>query len=233
MLRATIGGRGVSHAIVADALEHRPSLIIDCANACDPYAYTDRADPAAFDETYVVGFDMLTSLPDALSEARFHLERLGTERLYVTSTRRLFHYRDEAENASVRSRAWRLMHRLARRYEVTVAVERGTTDEGFARLHAACTEERMGHTVSSQRRIAEDLKGTLTRYARAMRAEDRAVLERLTSLPFKHIASLSYASSIDAWALYLLSIVLEQEKELERLRVHAGLNPAHEEQRTL
>lgn len=232
MLRAMIGGRGVSHAIVADALEHGSALVLDCANACDPYAYPDAA-PGAFDRVYVVGFDMLTSLPDALGEAPGHLERLGASGLYVTSTRRLFHYRDEAENASVRARAWRLMQRLARRYEVTVAVERGTVDERFARLYAACTEETMGHAVSSQRRVAEELKETLTRYARAMRAEDRAVLERLTSLPFKHIASLSYASSIDAWALYLLSIVLEQEKELERLRTHTGLRSSREEQRTL
>lgn len=217
MLTAIIGGRSVSRTVVREALG-TGGLVLDCANACDPYAYAD-VDPEAFERVFVRGFDMLTSLNDALSEAPMHLERLGTKRLYVTSTRRLYTYRNDDEDASVRARAWTLMRTLSKRYAVIVAVERGTVDETFAYQHAETNqEEKMGHTVSSQRRVVEDLNATLKRYRRALRKEDQAVFDRLTNLPYQHVSSMSYASSIHTWALYLLSILIEQEKSLETLR---------------
>ena len=215
MLKAVIGDRSVNAIVVRDALRE-PSIIIDCANACDPYAYPD-IDPAAFDRTYVIGFDMLTSLNDALTSLPEHLERLGLRRAHVTSTRKLYTYHDENENTGIRAQAWRIMRRLARRYEITIAVETASTDETLAHLYAHTTQT-MGHTVSSQRRVIDEMNRTLRDYRRGLRAEDKKRFDELTSIPFTATASLTTASSIHTWAIYLLTIILEHEKELERLR---------------
>jgi hypothetical protein len=214
MLRAVIGDRNVNAIVVRDALTE-PAIIIDCANACDPYAYPD-VEPEAFDRTYVIGFDMLTSLTDALTSLAEHLERLGLARAHITSTRTLNTYHDGNENASIRAQAWRIMRRLAKRYEITIAVESASTDEPLAHLYADTIT--MGHTVSSQRRVIEDLNRTLSDYRRGLRAEDKQRFDALTNIPFTATASLTTASSIHTWALYLLTIILEHEKEFERLR---------------
>lgn len=230
MLTAIIGGRSASRTIVREALG-TGGLVLDCANVCDPYAYPD-VEAGSFERVFVMGFDMLTSLNDALSEAPMHLARIGTQRLYVTSTRRLYTYHNDDEDASVRARAWTLMRTLSKRYQVIVAVEQGSVDEAFAHLHAETrTEASMGHTVSSQRRVVEDMNATLKRYRRALRKEDQAVFDTLTNLPYQHVSSMSYASSIHTWALYLLSILIEQEKALEEIR--SGREPKREQQEAL
>ena len=71
----------------------------------------------------------------------------------------------------------------------------------------------MGHTVSSQRITLDILMSELRSYGKALRKEDRELLERLLKKAFKHYGSISYANSIHAWAFLLLSIILEQEKE--------------------
>jgi hypothetical protein len=215
MLKAVIGDRTVSRFVVREALRE-PSIIIDCANACDPYAYPD-VEPEAFERTYVIGFDMLTSLTYALTSLAEHLKTLELSRAYITSTRRLNTYHDKNENASIRAQAWRIMHRLSRRFEITIAVESKSTDEAFAHLYAHKITT-MGHTVSSQRRVIEELNRTLQEYRRGLRAEDKKRFDELTSIPFTATASLTSASSIHTWALYLLTIILEHEKELESLR---------------
>lgn len=214
MLRAVIGDKSVSRIVVREALRE-PSIIIDCANVCDPYAYPD-VDPASFDTTFVIGFDMLASLTDTLTSLPEHFEHLGIGRAYITSTHRLYTYHDENENTSIRAQAWRIMRRLSRRYEITIAVENKSTDEALAHLHAETIT--MGHTVSSQRRVIEELNRTLKDYRRGLRAEDKKRFDEITNIPFTATASLTSASSIHTWALYLLTIILEHEKELESLR---------------
>jgi hypothetical protein len=75
----------------------------------------------------------------------------------------------------------------------------------------------MGHTVWSQRIVAEILLNELKDFGRALRKDDRIIYEQLLKMPFKHIGSISFASSIDEWAFILLSINLEQEKKIRQL----------------
>ena len=60
--------------------------------------------------------------------------------------------------------------------------------------------------------ILEELRS----YGKALRKQDREIYEQLLKLPFKHLGSIGYASSMHVWAFLLLSIVLEQEKKIKK-----------------
>lgn len=75
----------------------------------------------------------------------------------------------------------------------------------------------MGHTVASQRQVIDIVLSELNDYSRALRKEERMILERLLNEPLKHVGAISNASSIDVWAMILLSILIEQEKRLHTL----------------
>jgi hypothetical protein len=70
----------------------------------------------------------------------------------------------------------------------------------------------MGHTVPSQRIVIDKLLGELQDLAKALREEDRVILNDLLHDPLKHIGSITYASSMHVWAFLLLSIWIEHEK---------------------
>lgn len=72
----------------------------------------------------------------------------------------------------------------------------------------------MGHTVQSQRMVIDMVLSELAGFSKALRKDERLVLEKLLKEPLKHIGSISNASSVDVWALILLSILIEQEKRL-------------------
>jgi uncharacterized protein (DUF697 family) len=80
----------------------------------------------------------------------------------------------------------------------------------------------MGHTVSSQRMVADDIVAELKSYGKALRSGDRAFYEDVLKQAFKHYGSISYASSIHTWAFLLLSILLEQEKRIQEME-HARM----------
>jgi hypothetical protein len=54
----------------------------------------------------------------------------------------------------------------------------------------------------------------LRAYGKALREEDRKIYEDLLKLPLKRVGAISYTSSIDVWAFFFLSIILEQEKRM-------------------
>jgi len=75
----------------------------------------------------------------------------------------------------------------------------------------------MGHTAWSGRIATDELVRELMLYGRSLRAGERELYENLLKESFKHIGSISYASSMHMWAFVLLSIILEQEKRIFRL----------------
>lgn len=72
----------------------------------------------------------------------------------------------------------------------------------------------MGHTVSSQRIVLDRILGELKQYAQALPAEDAVYLEQALRAPLKRVAPLVNASSLNAWALILLGVLIEHEKQL-------------------
>lgn len=79
----------------------------------------------------------------------------------------------------------------------------------------------MGHTTASQRQQVDRLLSELKDYARALRPEERVLLERLLREPLKHVGAIANASSFHTWAFLLLSIMIEQERRIAELECAA------------
>jgi len=76
----------------------------------------------------------------------------------------------------------------------------------------------MGHTNRSQRIVIDSIINELKDFKRSLRAEEQVVFDSLITKLKKHFSSISYACSYNTWALVLLSILLEQEKEIIKLK---------------
>jgi len=79
----------------------------------------------------------------------------------------------------------------------------------------------MGRTVPTYRMASESLFQSWSDYRRALPQEDRAAFDRLSDKVRLHASACSVAAFLDPLEGALLSILLEQEKELERLRKKA------------
>lgn len=122
MLIGWYGNRvSASDAVITHALQHTPSLILDCANRADPYSFMHEAPIEAFDHVHVVSFDLLYSLQDALLRAPQDLQETKAQTLIVTAFDGLFNYQDDEENENLYQHAWQLLRRIAKRYDVHVA----------------------------------------------------------------------------------------------------------------
>ena len=75
----------------------------------------------------------------------------------------------------------------------------------------------MGHTVMSQRMAIDIILNELKQFSNALRKEDRILLEKILKEPLGHVGAISNASSINIWALILLSIFIEHERRLTAL----------------
>ncbi|NSW51110.1 MAG: hypothetical protein HPY85_01230 [Anaerolineae bacterium] len=59
----------------------------------------------------------------------------------------------------------------------------------------------------------------LSNFRRGLRRQDQAVLDELLSYTHKHLAAASLASDALPMEMFLLAMILEQQKEIEALRV--------------
>jgi len=79
----------------------------------------------------------------------------------------------------------------------------------------------MGRTVPTYRMASESLFQSWSDFRRALSQEDREAFDRLSDKVRLHASACSVAAFLDPLEGALLSILLEQEKELERLRKKA------------
>lgn len=54
-------------------------------------------------------------------------------------------------------------------------------------------------------------------YGKALTKKDRIVFEEIITRIYPHMSKISYANSMHAWALILITIILEQEKKIQAL----------------
>ncbi len=91
----------------------------------------------------------------------------------------------------------------------------------------------MGRTVQSFRMLLEEIILELSIFRRALHGEDKAAFDRLMNRARKHASSCTVAPTLDPMGAVFLSILIEQEKELnsqeEVRRVPAGYQVRPEE----
>lgn len=76
----------------------------------------------------------------------------------------------------------------------------------------------MGHTVASQRIVVESILNELNAYGRSLKQEDKVAFRNLLAKIKIHLSNIGYACSYNTWALVLFSILVEQEKQILKLK---------------
>jgi hypothetical protein len=80
----------------------------------------------------------------------------------------------------------------------------------------------VGRTVRSYRTVLEDMIDQWQGFRKALRKEDRAAFDRLMDRARTHASAASYDTRVDPVESLFMSILLEQEKEIEELRKKLG-----------
>ncbi len=76
----------------------------------------------------------------------------------------------------------------------------------------------MGRTVTSITQTFLKERAAFARFRRALRSSDQQVLDDLFASAQKHLCAASYASHALPFETFLLSMLLEEHKEVVRLR---------------
>jgi len=88
----------------------------------------------------------------------------------------------------------------------------------------------MGRTVPSITQAFLHEQGAFSRFRRALRRSDQLVLDDLFAAAHQHLAAAAYASHALPFETFLLAMLLEEHKEVMRLRAALeGLFPNEEE----
>ncbi|HSM25305.1 MAG TPA: hypothetical protein VK856_10615 [Anaerolineaceae bacterium] len=76
----------------------------------------------------------------------------------------------------------------------------------------------MGRTIPSITQVFMQEEQSLSRFRRALRRSDQLVLDELLSLARQHIAAAAYATHVLPMETFLVAMLLEEHKEVRRLR---------------
>jgi hypothetical protein len=76
----------------------------------------------------------------------------------------------------------------------------------------------VGRTVRSYRTVLEDMIDEWQGFRKALRKEDKAAFDRLMDRARMHASAASYDTLVDPVESLFMSILLEQEKEIDELR---------------
>ncbi len=76
----------------------------------------------------------------------------------------------------------------------------------------------MGRTIASITQVFLEERAAFARFRRALRREDQLVLDDLFASAQKHLAAAAYAAHALPFETFLLAMLLEEHKEVMRLR---------------
>ncbi len=204
-----IGIVGKKRAVIDQlfAKAKTPALVIDCANAANPHRLKVLQENLM--QFHIVPIELLYAFRDISKKIPD-----GYASIIVTPIDVLFNYHDNDENLAIYSQTWYNL----RNYKGTiyVGIAQGSMHEKYAKIY--CDEIIMGHTAYSQRVNLQIMQQELRAYAKILSPEDRSVFEKLLIYPLQHIGSITFASSIHAWAFQTLSVSLELFKQNMMLR---------------
>jgi hypothetical protein len=120
MLVALVGD-DVNSSLLRIAFEKKPSLIIDCGNAADPYRLNLPEED--LDSVYVIKAEAIYRFRDALRKAEGFLKGIGSKTLIVTTLETLFSYNNEEEDREVIGHCWEIIKEISSRNDVFVGPE--------------------------------------------------------------------------------------------------------------
>ncbi len=86
----------------------------------------------------------------------------------------------------------------------------------------------MGRTVPSFRVLLEEIILELSIFRRALHGEDKPAFDRLMNKARKHASSCTVAPTLEPMDAVILSILVEQEKELNLLRESMHVPAGHQ-----
>lgn len=76
----------------------------------------------------------------------------------------------------------------------------------------------MGRTLPSITQVFLHEQDSLARFRRALRRADQRALDELLDMAHKHLSSAAYAAHALPFEIFLLAMLLEAYKEVQRLR---------------
>jgi hypothetical protein len=76
----------------------------------------------------------------------------------------------------------------------------------------------MGRTLPTITQEFYEAEGAFARFRRALRRSDQVALDDLFALARQHLAAAAYSAHILPFEVFLLSMLLEEHKEVMRLR---------------
>ncbi|PWB56002.1 MAG: hypothetical protein C3F13_02775 [Anaerolineales bacterium] len=80
----------------------------------------------------------------------------------------------------------------------------------------------MGRTLPSTTQVFMQEEASFARFRRALRRSDQLALDDLFTAARQHLAAAQYASHALPFEVFLLSMLLEEHKEVMRLREQIG-----------
>lgn len=86
----------------------------------------------------------------------------------------------------------------------------------------------LGRTVPSFRVLLEEIIIELSIFRRALRGEDKTAFDSLMNKARKHASSCTVAPALDPMDAVFLSVLVEQEKELNLLREALNVPAGHQ-----
>ena len=76
----------------------------------------------------------------------------------------------------------------------------------------------MGRTLRTTRELVRDEIEFLRKFRHSLRDDDRIAFDEIAAKASKHVSSMTYSQRLNIFESILLSILIEQEKEIFRLK---------------
>lgn len=207
--------REVNHHLISEALKVAPAILLDSNNKANIHKFPGISEEK-FSKLYVLPGESLYRFKPTLLKLPYYAVCLNVKKIFIGSIPHLFDYDNKEETGEILKQCWDIINWLGKKYEVTIGIIPKTVHEILSSKYEI--ENKMGHTVFSQRIATDILLNELQQFAKALKEDDRQVYMQLLKSPLKHMGSISYTSSQHVWSFLLLSVILEQQKEINQLK---------------
>jgi hypothetical protein len=123
----------VNKRLMTKAFEEKPSLIIDCGNAADPFKLFPKVQEEELHNVFVINAEAIYRLRDSLKQAISWSRKIGARCIIVTTIHTLFSYDDETENYNVLEHCWEIMSEISKEYPLYVGIADDHMHKEFAK----------------------------------------------------------------------------------------------------